>query len=191
LPINCLNVSVNVKCSSTILGKKTISSYDIIERENINLHKQLNELVLQYNIAISDFIGKTNFYVTPENIGASSLLKPLGGYAGTKYDKIEVECTTINKFCEDYNIDKIDLMWIDLQGNELNAFKGANKYLDKITGICSEVGLIPYYENHTLYPEINKYLEGFNLKREENIPWTHNHGASDLEEDMMFFRRNK
>jgi FkbM family methyltransferase len=147
--------------------------------------------ISQHQVAISDYVGKTQFHITPANVGASSLLKPLQiayNPAGTGFVSIDVDCTTVDKFCDDNGIDKVDLIWMDLQGNELNALKGASKRLGNVTGICSEIGLVPYYENHTLYPQIKEYLESFGLTREENIQWTHNHNVGHMEDDMIFLR---
>ena len=71
--------------------------------------------------AVSDYNGDSVFYLTTDNIGASSLLKPIGGPAGNNYDIIDVEVTTVKKFSDENNINKIDILWMDLQGNELNA----------------------------------------------------------------------
>jgi len=142
-----------------------------------------------HNLAISNFEGDVDFYLTEDNIGASSLLKPMLGIGpvGNKFSKITAKCTTINKFCEENNITNIDLIWMDLQGNELNALKGMDKMLPKIKGICSEVGLTPYYEGHTLYKDIYAYLKSFGFERDlTKIPF--NHLCHHFEDDAIFIK---
>lgn len=144
------------------------------------------------NKAISDKVeNNVVFYLTTENIGASSLLKPTGGYAGTKYNTINVDVTTIEKFSIENNIENIDILWMDIQGNELNALKGMGDLLYNTKAICSEVGLVPYYENHTLYKEICEYLKTFGfVELTESFPFdypSHRGGnRSGLECDIIF-----
>jgi FkbM family methyltransferase len=143
------------------------------------------------NKAVSNYIGKSNFYLTHDNIGASSLLKPLGGLAGNTYSKIEVDVITIENFCEQNNIPKIDILWMDLQGNELNALKGMGEMLHNVKMICTEVGLKPYYENHTLYDEIVDYLKMYNFEVSlEDYPFDYPRDiSSQFECDFIFINK--
>jgi FkbM family methyltransferase len=123
-----------------------------------------------YNIALSDFVGKSKFYfVDPSissspNAGASSMLKFIDGLNGSFFSQvwnqteIEVDCLTLDKWCEINKKDKIDLIWIDTQGTELNVFKGGIETLKKVKVILTEVGLKPYYHGHTLKKEIDEFL---------------------------------
>ena len=89
--------------------------------------------------AVSDKNGYIKFYpINPEltetthkdgNIGASSMFKASGKYPIEKYvqKEIEVESITIEQFCKDNNINKIDFVWMDLQGAEYLAFKDQRK----------------------------------------------------------------
>lgn len=142
------------------------------------------------NKAVSDYNGKNTFYLTPQNIGASSLLKPLGGLAGTQYSTIEVDVITIQKFCEENNIPNIDILWMDLQGNELNALKGMGDMLYNTKIICSEIGLIPYYENHTLYGEIVDYLKKYGFEvSEKDYPFPYPRDKNGFECDFIFINK--
>jgi FkbM family methyltransferase len=142
------------------------------------------------NKAISNYDGKNIFYLLPGNIGASSLLKPSGGYAGDKYDTIEVEVITIKKFCEENSIPNIDILWMDLQGNELNALKGMGDMLYNTKIICSEIGLKSSYENHTLYDEIVNYLEKYGFEvSEKDYPFTYIRNKDGLECDFIFINK--
>ena len=121
------------------------------------------------NLALTDFNGETNFYpVDPikssdPNVGASSLLKFMDGLNGSFFNQnwiqneIVVKCSTLDNWCQTYN-KKIDIIWIDVQGAELQVFKGADKTLDDVKIIFTEVGLKPYYVGHSLKKEIDEYL---------------------------------
>jgi len=134
------------------------------------------------NKAISNYIGTAEFFLTNGNIGASSLLKPIGGPAAGHYYTINVDVTTIEEFSKENNIDKVDVIWMDLQGNELNALKGMGDMLHDTMAICSEIGIKPYYEGHTLFKDIYDYLKqyGFEISNTPYpFPYTSKGGAPD------------
>ncbi|MEN0051000.1 MAG: FkbM family methyltransferase [Bacteroidota bacterium] len=118
--------------------------------------------------AIADKEGTADFYVN-HFIDSNSLLpRPTekrryyhhtAGYKET----IQVEITTIDQFVEENQIEKIDILKMDIQGGELNALKGANQLLEsgKISIIYAEVWFITHYENNPLFHDLCKFLEGY------------------------------
>ena len=94
------------------------------------------------------------------NIGASSMFKASGKYPIEKYvqKEIEVESITIEQFCKDNNINKIDFVWMDLQGAEYLALKGMGNYLQDIEIIHTEAELFEIYENQYLFEDIENLL---------------------------------
>ena len=50
-----------------------------------------------------------------------------------------------------------------VQGAELLVLKGMPKMLATVRGIATETGLKPYYDGHTMKPDITEYLRQFNL----------------------------
>ena len=116
-------------------------------------------------MAVSNKKEKDNkFFIVEGWTGASSLLKPKKepGVKWTMEKKIVetlVDVTTIDDFIKENNIDKVDVVWMDIQGNELRALKGMKECLDKIKIIQTEAGVREYYENHTLFHDIEKFLK--------------------------------
>lgn len=120
--------------------------------------------------AVSDKNGYIKFYpIDPEltetthkdgNIGASSIFKASGKYPIEKYvqKEIEVESITIEQFCKDNNINKIDFVWMDLQGAEYLALKGMGSYLQDIEIIHTEAELFEIYENQHFFEDIENLL---------------------------------
>lgn len=53
---------------------------------------------------------------------------------------------------------ELDMIKIDVQGAELDVFKGAAQRLDEVLVIWTEVEFIPLYENQPLFSEIEQYL---------------------------------
>jgi FkbM family methyltransferase len=159
-----------------IFPNAKISAFEPVpESYNLCLYNRTNSGISEseisiYNTAISDTIGEVNFYsVDPStsshpNVGASSLLKFIDGLNGSFFSQtwnqkeILVKCNTLDNWCTDNSKDKIDIIWIDTQGTELNVFKGGEKTLEKVKVIFTEVGLKPYYEGHTMKKEIDDFL---------------------------------
>ena len=128
--------------------------------------------------AVTDHEGDITFYqinnektVTNHphgtNPGASSLFEANEEYPLEQYhqNKITVPTTTLNKFSEEHNVNYVDLMWMDIQGAELMALKGANDFIKNIALIHLETEFFPIYKNQPLFPEIKKFLneKGFRL----------------------------
>ena len=51
------------------------------------------------------------------------------------------------------------MLWLDLQGAELQALKGGEHLLSKVSVIITEVEFSELYENQPLYKEIKSWLE--------------------------------
>ena len=119
-------------------------------------------------------LGKTNekkkFYVTQHPM-CSSLYKPnealINLYnnfevAYLKYET-EVETISLDYFVDQQNIGEIDFIKIDVQGAELDIFKGGSKALDSVLQIVSEVEFIEHYENQPLFGDVCDFLNKHNL----------------------------
>jgi len=100
--------------------------------ESICYQSGHNNITLN-NLAVSDTIGYVDFYVYPdENSGWNSLAKrPLENYGINiktfRCDK--VQSITIDRFCEENNLNHIDLLKIDVEGAEYQVLLGAKQML--------------------------------------------------------------
>ena len=70
----------------------------------------------------------------------------------------EIKTISIDKFMETEKIKTIDFIKIDIQGAELDVFKGANKCLENILSIVSEVEFIQIYKNQPLFGDVCSFL---------------------------------
>lgn len=113
-------------------------------------------------IALTDIDGEIDFYASTNHAGCSSLLKPMDDFTGfeIQYVKTSVEAKRFDQYKEDAGLDsKKTIIWMDVQGNELNTLRGFGDAIDDVEIIYTEVGLKPYYEGHTLIDDIQEYLE--------------------------------
>lgn len=96
-----------------------------------------------FNIGMSDKKGSFDFYLPGTSEAAS--LKPVtdefylkesdasGRYIGVnKMEKVLCQVTTIDDFCSENNIQRMDFLKIDVEGNEKFALAGANNILDML-----------------------------------------------------------
>jgi len=137
-----------------------------------------------FNIAASDYNGKSKFYVT-SNAGASSLLRPINttSPAGRILNEIEVDVVRLDDWAIENNIPSVDVIWMDAQGSELNILQGMPELLKTVKAVYTECSTKPYYEGGVHKNKVVEFLEshGFDLVSE----WIH----SDIEGDWMFLRR--
>lgn len=147
-----------------------------------------------YNTALGNCDGKTSINVAKKSV-FSSILKPSSlltkTYPGSdclKQEEIKINKldTVFNKYC--CNEDRIFLK-IDTQGYEKNILEGAEKSLDKITGIQLELSLQErLYQGEFLMKEIMDFLakKGFTLVKLEPLPGMLKNKL--LQADGIFFR---
>ena len=135
-----------------------------------------------------------HMYIT-KNRGSNSLLKP--DKDANKYwlddplsieEKILVETTTIDYYCEKNSIKEIHLLKIDVQGNEIEVLKGAEALLKsrKIKLIFTEISVALNYSGQTEMDELIKFLKDYNFKIFNFFKMKHNNGKL-IESDILFY----
>lgn len=145
------------QCRNAIVGKKNIKLIEkaVIDNEGTVTFYQINN-----EKTITEHPGGIN-------PGASSIFEANEEYPPEKYvqNKISVPTTTLKKFSEIYNVKNIDLLWMDIQGAELLALKGAGDFIEKISLINLEVEFFSIYKNQPLFQELKSFLneKGFRL----------------------------
>lgn len=94
--------------------------------------------------------------------GSSSLRPPkthLTSHPDVEFDTVAtVESVTLDDWSKERDL-LPDLLWLDLQGGELDALRGGEAVLEHVRLIHSEVSVIEEYEGCALYPELRAWLE--------------------------------
>jgi FkbM family methyltransferase len=146
--------------------------------------------------AVCDYDGSITFYPINQektkttwadgNPGASSLFKSNGTYIHEKYvqDEIVTNCHRLDTIIQKYNIPRVDIIWMDLQGAELLALKSLGSYLDIVKYIHTEVSYKEIYTGQVMYNELNEFIVSHNFILKNNI--THN----GWQEDAIYVREN-
>lgn len=126
--------------------------------------------VRRYPIALSDRTGSATMHISEKNGGhrdSSSLLTPaehLVEYPEIKFtDSVVVPTMTIADWAHGESVDKIDFMWLDMQGMELPTLKAAGPVLATTSAICMEVARRELYAGCAMYDEIISWMgaQGF------------------------------
>jgi FkbM family methyltransferase len=133
--------------------------------------------VRRYNAALGRVSGTAEMWVSGgQNDQSSSLRVPKTHLEElpevTFEDKISVPVLALDDWAEERGIHRVDLIWLDLQGNELDALRGGERLLRSASAIYTEVIATEQYEGAALYPELRSWLEdrGFEA-RIEKLPW--------------------
>lgn len=124
--------------------------------------------------ALADKIGQTTFYAidpantvtawTDGNIGASSLFRANPAAPGDRYIQlpIVVNTTSLDEYVRSHT--PPDLLWMDLQGAELNVLRGSEVAIRTVTLIHVEVSFRPVYLGQPLFWEVDCLLKSFGFR---------------------------
>jgi 2-O-methyltransferase len=128
-----------------------------------------------YQLALSDKSGTATFHESesadhPDVPSLSgSLLPPkehLRRAPRVVFQKtITVATTTIDAWAAENGVDRVDLLYLDIQGAELRAMKGAPRIMKTVKVIMTEVEFVEAYAGVARYQETTQWLaaQGFRM----------------------------
>jgi len=127
-----------------------------------------------YNLALGNSNGKINFYVSGGNAGASSsILAPKDHLADhpdiTFEQRIEADCLTLDTWAEKNKVNRIDFMWLDMQGAEKMMLEASKKILPTVKVIHCEVSMKETYDSVLTYPDFKKWMKTIGFRPEIEI----------------------
>lgn len=129
-----------------------------------------NGYITVYPFAVMDYDGEIPFYSVAQrdNYGASSVFEPTDAVVGVDLveglNRIVVPCKRIDTWANEENVPKIDIVWQDVQGTELQVLQSFGTLLNDVQAIATEVetGAL-YYPNRkyqpTQYFQLKDYME--------------------------------
>jgi FkbM family methyltransferase len=94
---------------------------------------------------------------------SSSFLKPTAhttaAYSFLRFEsKADVSVVRLDDWATRRGITQLDFLWLDLQGFELEALKGAGDLLSTVSAVHAEVSNVELYEGAPLYPEVLAWM---------------------------------
>lgn len=69
-----------------------------------------------------------------------------------------VHTISLDQFTQKHDIEDLDFIKIDIQGAELDVFRGGVKTLENVIAIVTEVEFVPLYQNQPLFGDVSSFL---------------------------------
>jgi FkbM family methyltransferase len=123
-----------------------------------------------FECAFSNLAGESEFFINASDATNSLLNSTVTNSwiddVTKNYRTLMVKTETIDGFCEINNIEKIDILKLDVQGGEKLVLEGAINMLssNKINMIFTEVEFIEIYKNQPLFHDITSFLAKYDYK---------------------------
>ena len=140
--------------------------FEPIKKNYEVLKSKIGDNFLSYNCALGNFEGEIEMYVENDNRSMScSILEPklhLSQYPWIRFtEKETVKINKLDNFIID--TDNFNMINIDVQGYELEVFKGGVQILEKIDYIMVEINRDEVYKNCVMVDELSNFLSQFNF----------------------------
>lgn len=147
----------------------TIHAFEPVPHLYTQLVERTNQIanIFCYNMALSNNVGTANMYISSGRTDAcSSLLQPTQQLTEGRPDiifneTITVNTTTLDNWAQQQKISYIDFLWLDLQGAELKALRGATNLLATVTAIHTEINEVERYKGGVLYNDLKNFLKDY------------------------------
>ena len=143
-----------------------IYAFEVDKEECEKLNKSCKKGMRFFPIALGEKKETRKFYETYMPV-CSSLYEPkqkfleLYNNLNVAYLKniTEIETISVDEFAKSHNLECVDFIKIDIQGAELDVFKGGIKTLEKTLMIVSEVEWVEQYINQPLFGDVSSFLK--------------------------------
>ena len=148
---------------------------ELLENQNNNSAE-----LIKHNYAITDFIGKTKFRITPLSSNSYIENNEIGNFSFKEnFKEIDIRTLTLSEFVRRNNIKNIDILKIDTEGYEFKILESSQDLLDKeiIKIIKLEINFLNHKKNNLI--KISQLLNKFdykmigisNIKFKDNFLW--------------------
>jgi FkbM family methyltransferase len=118
--------------------------------------------------AVTDHSGEINFHLCNGNNNASSSVRSPKVHLDcwpeiTFTQDVKVPCLTLNEIAARYGLDRIDLLWSDIQGSERDMISAGDQVLAFVDYLLMESDQAEMYEGQATRATIESLLPGFQL----------------------------
>lgn len=137
-----------------------------------------NVICRQFAFAEQD--GTADFRVELSGNGGASSLLEAEEWFFRDYVKVEqsirVTTKTLDAWCREEGLERVDFMWLDLEGMELPVLRHGQEILQTVSAIFTEVNFISARKGYTMYPDLDAFLTRQNFvevwrESQGGVPW--------------------
>jgi FkbM family methyltransferase len=159
---------------------------DEVECERLSEHYRGRPWVRIVPSALGPVRRAATLYVTREP-ACSSVYPPIDEVVD-RHPRLEpqrmvrretIELITLDDWCSENGLERVDLVKLDTQGSELDILRGAKHTLEGVSVVQTEVEFNPMYAGQPLFGDVDRYLRerGFVLWQLDNLSHHRQHGA--------------
>jgi FkbM family methyltransferase len=150
--------------------------------DNYNNFLKDLEIITPINAVIADYDGEITYH--QKNINGIHSIFDRGEYFGTT--KLNLKCFTMKSICENYKIDSLDMVKIDVEGATFEIFKSMGDMLNTIKIMHIETEDYEFFKNQKLHNVVADFLtangftlidityEDFNVGNQYDSVWINN-----------------
>lgn len=131
--------------------------------------RNVNANIDGHQVALGSKKGKATMYLSSNECQSSSILKPKEHLIDHPYVTFEGTEEVEVDILDNYDIKPANFMNIDVQGYELEVFKGSLETLKSIDYIYCEVNRGEVYEGNPLVEELDEFLSEYGFARVETF----------------------
>jgi FkbM family methyltransferase len=152
------------------LNVEEVMFFEPVPRTFETLKQNVGEKAILNNCALGNFEGEIEMFVESANQGqSSSILEPLvhlNQYPHIRFETKEmVKIKKLDSFID--TVGKYNFINIDVQGYELEVFKGGSEYLNSVDYIMTEVNRDEVYKGCPMVEELDEFLKPYGFERVE------------------------
>lgn len=153
-----------------LFPESRIIGFEVDEAVCEDMNLKAREGIHYYPVALGERHEKRPFFITQHPM-CSSLYRPNEDLIGLYHNfdvaklknEIEIDTISLDHFFEENKIGELDFIKIDIQGAELDVFRGGVQVLKDVMAIVSEVEFVPHYENQPLFGDVCSFLSEHNF----------------------------
>ena len=151
--------------------------------------KELPNAVM-LRVAVSEMDGTETLYVPPVKTGLASLHERRDvSVVQHRYTRVEVKTRSLDSVANEYNVETIELLKMDIEGHELVALKGAKELLGRraIKVLTFEFGSANV-NSRTFFRDFWELLTGYGFTLFRIVPGGGTHEIKRYSEELEYFR---
>jgi FkbM family methyltransferase len=154
------------------LGINNVMFFEPVPSTFQRLKENVGDNAILVNTALGNIEGEVEMFTETINEGqSSSVLQPdyhLVQHPNIQFNgKETVKITKLDNFIKDKDKDKYNFINVDVQGYELEVFKGGSEFINSIDYIMTEVNRAELYKGCARIEELDSFLSGYGFERVE------------------------